>query len=225
MILTGCLTWLGYLFSLDLINQYTGSFFTVPPSVEHFWHWPLLWGWTAMKWIFLVLSKVVAFYLAFLTAYCLTTPGYAFLSNCAGDRYTEKAGAGEAGFSFTGILVDLREGLKIGAIGLLVTVAALLANCIPVIGQVAAFVLYVFYSALMFVDFPSSRYRWSLGRKLRWLGQHRNQSFRLGLLPAIIGMIPLVNVFFMALFFPLFTIHTTLNFLALEGGKEVVPQP
>jgi CysZ protein len=114
--------------------------------------------------------------------------------------------------------------VKIGAIGLLVTVAALLANFIPVIGPVAVFVIYVFYSSLMFIDFPASRYRWSLGEKLRWLRQHRAQSFRLGLLPALISMIPLLNVFLMALFFPLFTVHTTLNFLAIEGEKEIVPR-
>ena len=224
VILTGALTWWGYLFSIDLVNQITGSFFTSPPIVEHFWHWPLVWGWTAMKWIFLVLSRVVAFYLAFLVAYCLTTPGYVFLSTWAGNRYTEKAGEGEAAFTLTGILVDLWEGVKIGAIGLLVTVAALLVNFIPVIGPVTVFVIYVFYSSLMFIDFPASRYRWTLGEKLRWLQQHRAQSFRLGLLPAVISMIPLLNVFLMALFFPLFTVHTTLNFLAVEGEKEIVPR-
>ena len=224
VVLTGGLTWLGYLLSVDLINQCTGSFFSTPPVVEHLWHWPLLWSWTAIKWIFIVLSRVVAFYLAFLLAYCLTTPGYVFLSTWAGNRYTEKAEAGEAAFTLAGVLVDLREGMKIGALGLLVTVAALFTNFIPVIGQVTVFVIYVFYSALMFVDFPASRYRWSLGKKLRWVQQHRNQCFRLGLLPAVISMIPVLNVFLIALFLPLFTIHTTLNFLAIEVGKEMVPQ-
>ncbi|MBV5319298.1 MAG: EI24 domain-containing protein [Desulfobulbaceae bacterium] len=225
VVLTGVLTWSGYLVSVGLTDQFTGTFFSSPPTVERFWHWPLLWGWTALKWVFLVLSRVVAFYLAFLVAYCLTTPGYVFLSTWAGNRYTEKAGEGEATFTLVGMLIDLREGAKIGALGLLVTVAALLANFIPVIGQVSVFVLYVFYSALMFVDFPSSRYRWSLGRKLRWVGEHRSQCFRLGLLPAVISMIPLLNVFLMALFLPLLTIHTTLNFLAIEGKKEIVPAP
>jgi CysZ protein len=223
VVCTGGLTWLGYLFSVDLINQFTGTFFTTPPQVEKFWHWPLLWGWTALKWVFLVLSRVVAFYLAFILAYSLTTPGYVFLSTWAGNRYTEKAGAGEAAFTVAGILIDLREGIKIGGLGLLVTVAALFANFIPVVGQATVFVLYVFYSALMFIDFPASRYRWTLGGKLRWLRQHRHQCFRLGLLPALISMIPLLNVFLMALLFPLFTIHTTLNFLEIEGRKEVAP--
>jgi len=223
VVLTGSLTWIGYLLSVDLINQFTGSFFTTPPTVEKFWHWPLLWGWTALKWIFFILSRVVAFYLAFVLAYSLTTPGYVYLSTWAGNRYCDQAGQGEAEFSLAGALVDLREGIKIGAMGLVVTVAALLANFIPVIGQVAIFILYAFYSALMFVDYPASRYRWTLGQKIDWLRRHGRQAFRLGLFPAMISMIPLLNVFLMALFFPLFTIHTTLNFLAIEGCKELVP--
>lgn len=225
VVLTGSLTWLGYLLSVDLINQVTGSFFTTPPAVEKFWHWPLLWGWTGLKWIFFVLSRVIAFYVAFILAYTLTTPGYVFLSTWAGNRYCEQAGQGEATLTLSGALIDLREGVKIGAMGMMVTVVALFANFIPVIGQVSVFVLYAFYSALMFVDYPSSRYRWTLGQKLSWIRLHSGQAFRLGLFPAMLSMIPLLNIFLMALFFPLFTIHTTLNFLAIEGRKEIVPAP
>jgi len=223
VVLTGSLTWLGYLLSVDLINQVTGSFFTTAPAVEKFWHWPLLWGWTGLKWIFFVLSRVIAFYVAFIMAYTLTTPGYVFLSTWAGNRYCEQAGQGEATLTLSGALIDLREGVKIGAMGMMVTVVALFANFIPVIGQVSVFVLYAFYSALMFVDYPSSRYRWTLGQKLSWIRVHSGQAFRLGLFPAMLSMIPLLNIFLMALFFPLFTIHTTLNFLAIEGRKEIIP--
>ncbi|MDR2550925.1 MAG: EI24 domain-containing protein [Desulfobulbus sp.] len=223
VLLTGTFTWLGYLFTVDLINHFTGAFFTTPPTVEKFWHWPLLWGWTALKWGFLLLTRVAAFYLAFILAYSLTTPGYAFLSTWAGNRYCVQAGEGEAVFSLAGALVDLREGLKIGAMGLVVTAGALFANFVPVIGQVTVFVLYSYYSALMFVDYPASRYRWTLGQKLGWLRLHSGQAFRLGIFPALISMVPLLNIFLMALFFPLFTIHTTLNFLTIEGRKEIVP--
>lgn len=225
VVLTGSLTWLGYLLSVDLINQVTGSFFTTPPTVEKFWHWPLQWGWTGLKWIFFVLSRVIAFYVAFILAYTMTTPGYVFLSTWAGNRYCEQAGQGEATLTLSGALIDLREGVKIGAMGMMVTVVALFANFIPVIGQVSVFVLYAFYSALMFVDYPSSRYRWTLGQKLSWIRVHSGQAFRLGLFPAMLSMIPLLNIFLMALFFPLFTIHTTLNFLVIEGRKEFVPAP
>jgi len=77
----------------------------------------------------------------------------------------------------------------------------------------------------MLVDFPASRYRWTLGQKLRWVLKHRSLCFRLGLVPALISMIPILNVFLMALFLPLFTIHTTLNFLAFERKYEIVQQP
>jgi CysZ protein len=100
---------------------------------------------------------------------------------------------------------------------------ALPLNFLPVIGQAAVFVLYVYYSALMFVDYPSSRYRWSLGDKLRWLRRHRAPAFRIGLLPALLSMVPILNIFLMALSFPLFTVHTTLNFLAIEGRRETPP--
>jgi len=225
VLLTGAFTWLGYLFTVDLINHFTGSFFTTPPTVEKFWHWPLLWGWTALRWVFLLLTRTVAFYLAFILAYSLTTPGYAFLSNWAGNRYCSQAGEDEAVFSLAGALVDLREGIKIGAMGIVVTIAALFANFVPVIGQAAVFVLYSYYSALMFVDYPASRYRWTLGQKIGWLRLHSGQAFRLGVFPAMISIVPLLNIFLMALFFPLFTIHTTLNFLTIEGRKKIIPAP
>ena len=64
VILTGTLTWVGYHFSVDLIDRLTGAFFVTPPTVEKIWHWPILWGWTLLKWVFLFLSRGVAFYLA-----------------------------------------------------------------------------------------------------------------------------------------------------------------
>lgn len=220
MVLTGSLTWLGYHASVDWMEQVTGSFFSTAPAVERFWHWPILWGWQALKWIFVVLSRVVAFYLAFLLAYTLTTPGYVFLSTWAGNRYIKPQGMVDAPLTGRGMLIDLVEGLKIGGVGLLVTIAALVCNFVPVLGQATVFCLYVFYSALMFVDFPASRYRWSLGEKVRWINRHRPQAFRLGLLPAAVSMIPLVNIVLMALLFPLFTIQATLNFLTIEGTPQ-----
>lgn len=222
IILTGSLTWVGYLYTVDLINQLTGNFFVNQPAVEHFWHWPVLWGWTLLKWIYLILTRVIAFYLAFIFSYSLTTPGYVFLSSWTGDRYCDQAKTGEAAFSLSGVLVDLIEGIKIGGLGLVVTVVALVLNFMPVLGQASVFLLYVFYSTLMFIDFPSSRYRWSLGQKLAWLRQHTWPSFRLGLFPALISMVPLLNVFLMAFFFPLFTVHATLNFLEIEGRRASV---
>jgi CysZ protein len=72
----------------------------------------------------------------------------------------------------------------------------------------------------MFVDYPASRRGWSLGRKLHWLRTHSSPAFRLGVLPALISMIPLLNIFAIALIFPLLTVHSTLNFSAIELAKK-----
>ncbi len=216
VVLTGGLTWLGYLEAIHLVDGWTGSFFNQAPETSGWWGWLVIKGWLVLKYLFLALSRVVAFYLAFLTAYCLTCPGYVFLSTATEKKYRGGVLTAEQGLSLRGIVTDLIEGCKIGLLGLVVTVVALVVNFIPVIGQGLVFVLYTFYSALMFVDYPTSNRRWSLGKKISWLNEHRNRAFRLGLLPALITLIPIINILFMALLFPLFTVHTTLNFMAVE---------
>ena len=97
---------------------------------------------------------------------------------------------------------------------------ALFLNFIPGIGQASVFLLYTYYSALMFIDFPASRRRWSLGRKIHWLQNHSSSAFRIGILPAFVSMIPIVNIFAMALLFPLLTIHATLNFSTIQVAQK-----
>jgi CysZ protein len=36
----------------------------------------------------------------------------------------------------------------------------------------------------------------------------------------VVSLVPIVNIFLMALLFPLFTVHTTLNFIALEQAEK-----
>ncbi len=212
----GLLTWLVASETLGLIDSLTGHFFTNAPDVQGFWSHPAHWGWVVLHWLFLITSRVIAFYLAFLLAYCLTSPGYVLLSFLAGNRFTGKARAGEAAMTFTGFAVDLWEGIKIGMVGILATTLAFIVNFIPIIGQALAFLVYTYYSALMFIDFPASRYRWHLGQKVGWVFRNTRASFLLGVLPAAITMIPVLNIFLMALLFPVFTVHTTLNYLIIE---------
>jgi CysZ protein len=134
----------------------------------------------------------------------------------AGNRFSPKVSAGEASLTFPGILIDLWEGIKIGMVGVVASIFALAVNFLPVVGQIAAFLIYVYYSTLMFIDFPSSRYRWNLRQKIGWVVSHKEASFRLGLLPALISLVPILNIFLLALLFPLFTVHTTLNYLTIE---------
>ena len=220
IILTFGLTWGGYLLVIGYIDARTAGFFQQAPEAVGIWGWLKGLGWLAMKWTFVVVSRVAAFYLAFLLAYTLSAPGYVFLSSATERKQAGKGFEEDAAFTLQGIVTDLLEGLKIGALGLVVTVVALIVSFVPLLGQLLVLLLYTWYSTLMFLDYPTSRRRWSLGRKIGWLFRHARPVFRLGLLPAVISLIPLVNIFLMALIFPLFTVHVTLNFSALELAEK-----
>ncbi len=216
IVLTGLLTWMGYLVTIHLTNGLTGHVFQQEPVVKGISGWFLIKGWWLLKILFLVVSRFIAFYLAFLLAFTITSPGYVFLSTATEKTYLKEQFQEDAAFSWSGVIVDLIEGGKIAIVGMVVTVIALLVNLIPIIGQVLVFVLYSYYSSLMFIDYPASRRRWSLGQKISWLKKNWWPALRLGLLPALVSLIPLVNIFFMALLFPLLTVHTTLNFITFE---------
>ncbi|MBU1566896.1 MAG: EI24 domain-containing protein [Proteobacteria bacterium] len=220
-LITGLLTWLGYLLTVDFMDSLTGSFMATAPATDTIWGWIKHKGWLIGSWLFLIVSRIVAFYFAFLFAYSLTTPGYAFLSAAAEKLYAGDNFDADAGFSVAGVVRDILEGIKIALFGIVVTIAALLVNFIPGAGQVAVVLLYTYYSTLMFIDYPASRRRWSLGRKVAWLRTHNGKALRIGLLPAVISMIPVVNIFAIALLFPLLTIHATLNFSAIELTQKV----
>lgn len=213
---TIALTWFGYLVTVDFIDGLTGSFMAAAPATDTVWGWIKYGGWQVGNWLFLIVSRIVAFYFAFLLAYTITTPGYAFLSGAAEKLHAGENFDADAGFTLAGIVRDILEGLKIALFGIGVTIIALLVNFIPGVGQVAVVLIYTFYSALMFIDYPASRRRWSLGRKIEWLRTHNTRALRIGLLPALISMIPVLNIFAVALLFPLLTIHATLNFSAIE---------
>lgn len=220
VLITISLTWVGYHLTVDFMDGITATYLVAPESTDTILGWLKAKSMIAGNWLYLIISRILAFYLSFLLAYSLTTPGYAFLSSSA-----EKIHAGEefdpdANFNLTGFLIDIFEGIKIALFGVLVTVAAIIVNFIPAIGQVAVFLLYTYYSALMFLDYPASRRRWSLKRKIGWLRYHSSPAFRIGVLPALISMIPIVNIFAIALLFPVLTVHATLNFSSIELARK-----
>ncbi len=220
VLITAAFTWAGYLLTVDLVDSLTGSFFLTQPEAIGIWGWTKYLGWEVMHWGFLIISRVVAFYVAFLIAYSLSAPGYVFLSTATEKKHAGENFEADAALNIKGLLIDLWEGIKIGIFGIAVTIAALIANFIPGVGQVIVLLLYTYYSALMFVDYPSSRRRWSLGQKISWLKANNKQALRLGILPALLSLIPLLNIFFIAMIFPLMTVHSTLNFVAIEKGKK-----
>jgi len=216
VVLTFVLTWGGYLLAVGFVDGWTAGFFQQAPEAVGIWGWVKHLGWQALKWAFYLVTRIVAFYMAFMLAYTFSAPGYIFLSSATEKKYFGDAFEGDAPLSLKGIMTDIVEGVKIGALGLVVTAVALTVGFIPLFGQIAVLFFYTCYSALMFVDYPASRRRWSLGRKMGWLRRHGSLTLHLGILPAVVSLVPIVNIFLMALLFPLFTVHATLNFSALE---------
>lgn len=217
---TICLTAAGYQLSIEYVDSFAGSFLLEPPVTGTIWGWLKYQGWNVATWLFLIITRIAAFYLAFLVAYCLTSPGYVFLSTAAEKLHAGKQFEPDDGLNLRSVLIDILEGVKIALFGVVITLVALLVNFIPGLGQGVVFLLYAFYSALMFIDYPSSRRRWSLGRKIGWIREHSGPALRLGLLPALVSMIPVLNVFFMSILFPVLTIYSTLNFSSIELHRQ-----
>ena len=231
VMVTGLLTWAGYIEAIQFINGMTGHFFQTPPQASGIFGWIAFKGWMVSKYLFIIITRITSFYLAFLVSYCLTTPGYIFLSSAVEKRYKnnhsdiyqqKRPKTDLKTFKISIILNDLWEGIKIGLIGIMVTFAALAVNFIPVIGQIIVFFIYVFYSALMFIDYPASNRHWTLRQKMKWVLLYYPISLRIGVFPAVISMIPVINILFMAVLFPLFTVHTTLNFIAVQNNRTFI---
>lgn len=218
---TIALTTAGYTLSTEFIDSLASGFLANPPEPDGIIGWLKHKGWLVGQWLFLLITRIVSFYLAFLLAYALTSPGYAFLSVSAEKLHTGDRFEPDDGLSLRNIVIDIFEACKIALFGVLITIAALMLNFIPAIGQGIVFLLYTYYSALMFLDYPSSRRRWSLGRKINWIRGHGSTAFKIGVLPAFVSMIPLLNIFLMSLIFPVMTIYSTLNFSTIElQGKR-----
>ncbi len=221
---TALFTWMGYLEAIHFINGLTGHFFQTAPHSSGILGWFAGKGWLIIRYLFLLVTRIASFYLAFLLSYCLTSPGYVFLSGAVEKIFVNRQEKHYMDFRALNIsifFIDLWEGIKIGLVGVLMTFVALAVNFIPIVGQMLVFIIYVFYSALMFIDYPASNRHWSLRQKINWVLSHYPISIKIGILPALISMIPVINIMFMALLFPLFTVHTTLNFIAVQNGHAI----
>lgn len=216
IIITIAITWTTFRFSTYYLDSLSIHLFETSSPPTNIWQTITHWLTSIVSWFYFLGTRIACFYFSFLTAYCLTCPGYFFLSHAAEKIYTGKHFDPDAAFTLQGILVDLQEGVKIALLGLLITIITFSLNFIPLIGHGLLLFIYVFYSALIFIDYPASRRRWSLKQKFSWLRLNKFSAIRIGLLPAIISLIPVINIFGMAIIFPIMTVHSTLNFSAIE---------
>lgn len=219
MILSLCtvvITWLSFSFATTYVDGLSTGLFEVAEASGSWWTTVKSWLLSGLSLFYLIGTRIICFYLSFLVAYTLTSPGYFFLSHAAEKIYSGQHFDPDAAFTLKGALIDLWEGIKIGLMGVVVTIFGFALNFIPIIGQILLILTYTVYSALIFVDYPASRRRWSLGKKVSWLKNNKFTGLRIGVLPALISLVPVLNIFGMALIFPLMTVHATLNFSNIE---------
>ena len=169
--------------------------------------------------LFKIVVNVLLFYLSFVISYALVSPLYSFISIIAEDVYFGKP-HDDAELSLPGVIEDVKQALKISAAVFVLGIVAFFIGFIPVLGQITAFILCFFMNALLIFDFVTSRRRWNLARKAKWLLMHPSISVKTAFLPSIVSFIPVVNTMLTAFLFPIFVVHATMNFACAERGSE-----
>ena len=110
--------------------------------------------------------------------------------------------------------------MKITAAVFALGIVAFFIGFIPVMGQITAFVLCFLMNALLIFDFVTSRRRWNLMQKAKWLVMHPAVSVKTAFLPSLVSFIPVVNTILTAFLFPIFVVHATMNFACAERKVE-----
>ena len=76
VLVTALLTWGGFLLTTGFLDRLTSSFIHSAPLTESWWGWIKYAGWLFAKFLFLIVSRIVAFFLAFMAAYSISAPLY-----------------------------------------------------------------------------------------------------------------------------------------------------
>ena len=214
------ITFLGYSVIILFFEDLTRAFFKTAPAGTSVFDALYRFGWHVLLWLYIISTGLIAFYIALLVGYSITAPGYMFLSNST-EKIDETGSMEGESFEFDMLVDDLIEGLKIAGMGILTAIFLFFITFVPIFGIIVAFIVLMFYSTLMFIDFPASKRHWTLSQKFQWVYKHPIISARLGFIPALVGMIPIFNIVFIAFLFPLLTVHTTRNFrLILQNEEE-----
>ena len=173
-------------------------------------------------WLFKVIVNVLLFYLAFIISYALVSPLYSFISMIAEDAYFGRP-KDDAELSLEGAIEDVKQALKITAAVFALGVIAFFIGFIPLLGQLTAFLLCFFMNALLVFDFVTSRRRWNLEQKVKWILRHPAVSIKTAFLPSVVSFIPVVNTILTAFLVPVFVVHATMSFACAEikdDGKD-----
>lgn len=199
----------------SFVDVHTREFFSDVPAdeglLDQLWFWLKWCGKALLKMTIFILS----FYTSFMISYLLVSPLYSFVSNIAENVYYGRPDD-EADFSLRGVLEDMLQAVKISVAVFFLGVLVFLLGFIPILGQLLAILLCVFINSLLLLDFPASRRRWPLLKKMKWIFSHPGTAFGTGVFPTAISLIPILNNIIMAFMFPVFIVHAAMNFAAAE---------
>ena len=165
--------------------------------------------------LFKIVVNVLLFYLSFIISYALVSPLYSFISMIAEDVYFGKP-QDDAELSPEGAIEDIKQALKVSGAVFALGIIAFFIGFIPVLGQLAAFVICFFMNALLIFDFVTSRRRWTFAQKAKWLLAHPALTLKTALTPSLVSFVPVVNTVLTAFLFPVFVVHATMNFACAE---------
>ncbi|MCK5808342.1 hypothetical protein KAH37_05090, partial [bacterium] len=103
---TVLVTFLGYSVIIAFFEDFTRAFFKTAPAGTTMWDTIYRFGWHILLWLYMISSRLIAFYIALLIGYSITSPGYMFLSNSV-ERIDETGSIEGEGFEIEMIFDDL----------------------------------------------------------------------------------------------------------------------
>ncbi|MBO4710351.1 EI24 domain-containing protein [bacterium] len=198
----------------------TLDFWKVDPAGEGFFSAVYYYLKVFGSFLFRLTVKVLSFYFSFIFAYTVVSPLYSFISKIAEDLYFGRPND-DAEISVPGILEDIKQALKVTLATLTIGIIAFCMGFVPVVGQILAFILCLFMNGLLVFDFVTSRRRWSLVKKSKWLVTHPALTLGTVIIPTLISLLPVINIIFIAFLFPVFVVHATMNFSCAERSAEL----
>ncbi|HNW83456.1 MAG TPA: EI24 domain-containing protein [bacterium] len=201
-------------------NSLLSGFYSNSPALDGPFDYIYYLFWAVTKVFFHAIVIAASFLIPFILSYIITSPLNSIISIMAKDLSDGKPVEG-ADFSFEDAFEDIINSLQVAGLSAGLILIAFFLNLIPVIGQIAAFAIFIAVFSMLINDFSLQNSNLDPKMKILWMRDHPFHCLRTGTLPAILAMLPLLNNVILALVFPVLIIHAVLNFEQIKKiGKN-----
>lgn len=196
------------------------GFYSKSPALDGVFDYIYYLLWAIAKLMFHAVVISISFLIPFIIAYIVTSPLNSILSIMANDSFNGKPVEG-IDFLFEDAVEDIKNSLQIAGLSAGLVLVAFFLNLIPIIGQAAAFIIFIAIFSMLINDFSLQKKNLDLKMRILWMRNHPFHCLRTGTIPAILAMIPLLNNVMLAFLFPVLIIHAVFNFEQTEkNGKD-----